>query len=217
MPSRMIREGLLDSERYWSCTIEARELFFHITLLADDFGCVSMSPALIGRRCFDVRPTAEKMARLITQLCDADLLRQYQSGGSTYAFIPRFGQRLRRFTLKHPRPPDEVISGDKRALKLFNRINENNQSMSDDEPSHDGHSAAEEKGREVEGKRKEVEVKVKPVDNSGQPKIKPDEIREGKTYAQWLIELAIPIKAGWSAAEAKLAVDQILDSRKANA
>lgn len=167
MPGRLIREGLLDSERYWSVSIEARELFVHLVLLADDFGCLSLAPTFIGRRCFESRPTTEKLARLLSQLVDADLIRQYQSGPLTYAFIPRFGQRLRRFTLKHPRPPIETLSGDERAIKLFSIINDKNQAMPDIEPSSAGHPSYEEKrSRSRTEKEVEVELKAGAVDNS---------------------------------------------------
>lgn len=210
MPGRLIREGLLDSERYWSCTIEARELFVHLVLLADDFGCISLSPAFIGRRCFDQRPTTEKLAKLIIQLCDADLIRQYQSESLNYAFIPRYGQRLRRFTLKHPHPPEVVIFGDERAIKLFSAINKNNQTLSDGCQADDGHTAAEEKGSRREEKGKEVKTPP-PVDNLAKVKTDLDTI-QGKTYSQWLKHFGIAIQAGWTTADAKLAVEKALSS-----
>lgn len=212
MPGRLIREGLLDSERYWSVSIEARELFVHLALLADDFGCLSMAPTFIGRRCFESRPTTEKLARLVAQLVDADLVRQYQSNGLTFAFIPRFGQRLRRFTLKHPRPPIEVLSGDERAIKLFSIINAQNQALPDREPTDAGHPAAEEKGSRKEEKGSEVNAAV---DNFTKPvirtNVKPDlEMIQGKTYSQWLKDLNIQIQPSWTGADAKLAVDKAL-------
>jgi hypothetical protein len=73
MPNRLIREALLDSGRYWSVTIEARQLFWHLMLLADDFGCVSLAPVFIRRRCFDDSPCTEKVNVLLGQLADADL------------------------------------------------------------------------------------------------------------------------------------------------
>lgn len=210
MPGRLIREGLLDSERYWGCTIEARELFTHIILLADDFGCINMAPSFIGRRCFDQRPTNEKLARLITQLCDADLIRIYQSDGHTFGFIPRFGQRLRRFTLKHPRPPEVTLFGDERAIKLFSIINAQNQSMPDSSLTLDGHPSSEEKGREEKGKERKLKLNSDlPVDNLA--KVKTDiETIQGKTYSQWLKDLSIAIQPSWTASDAKLAVEKAL-------
>jgi hypothetical protein len=216
----MIREGLLDSERYWSCTIEARELYRHIQLLADDFGCVSMSQAFIGRRCFDQRPTSEKLSRLIIQLCDADLIRQYQVDGVSYAFIPRFGQRLQRFTLKHPKPPESVLQGDERAIDLFKRINNNNQTSADGQQLANRSPTNEEKLK-LKRREEEVEVKTGPVDNSTkvisraqvQIQNRLAENIQGKTYGQWLKDLSIEIKPSWTAADAKLAVDQALAAK----
>jgi hypothetical protein len=122
MPNRVVREGLLDSGRYWSATIEARQLFMHLMLLADDFGCVSLAPAFVRRRCFDDGPAQEKIDRLITQLMDADLIRVYDHEGARYGFIPRFGQRLKRMTLKHPEPPAAILEGDEEAQEKFQEI-----------------------------------------------------------------------------------------------
>jgi hypothetical protein len=77
MPSRLIRESLLDSERYWSVTIEARQMYLHMLLLADDFGCISVSPTFLRRRCFNDSPSHERIAKLLNELNDADLIRLY--------------------------------------------------------------------------------------------------------------------------------------------
>lgn len=172
MPNRIIRESLLDSPRYWSCTIEARELFFHLMLLADDFGCVSLAPAFLRRRCFETPPTNEKLAGFLGQLCDGDLLRRYEESGQAYAFIPRFKQRLQRFTLKHPKPPKEVLEGDDAAMQLFSSIKDGRrqatagqqlpiglptvgQQLPNGSPTNEVEvevKRREEKGREAEGK-----------------------------------------------------------------
>ncbi|MCW5625790.1 MAG: hypothetical protein KIT73_13850 [Burkholderiales bacterium] len=124
MPTRMVREGLLDSERYWSVTIEARQLFFHLMLLADDLGCVSLAPVFLRRRCFDDRPSNEKVDMLLQQLQDADLLRIYEHEEARYGFIPRFRQRIQLRKLKHPAPPVALLQGDPDAQeKLFSFSN----------------------------------------------------------------------------------------------
>jgi hypothetical protein len=122
MPSRLIRESLLDSERYWSVTIEARQMYLHMLLLADDFGCISVSPTFLRRRCFNDSPSHERIAKLLNELNDADLIRLYDHDRACFAFIPRFRQRLQRNTLKHPTPPDWALEGDEHAKQLFNGI-----------------------------------------------------------------------------------------------
>lgn len=115
MPARVIRDGILDSDRYWSCTIEARQTFMHLLLLADDLGMVNIAPTFIRRRCFDDRPDDTKIARLLCELSDADLIRVYEHNGARYAFIPRFQQRVRFKKAKHPIPPRELYADDEDA------------------------------------------------------------------------------------------------------
>lgn len=123
MPNRIIRESLLDSDRYLGVDEGAQLLFTHLLLLADDFGCLSLAPAFIGRRCFVNRPPDERLNSLIDQLAVADLIRIYEHRGARYAFIPRFRQRLKRETLKNPQPPDELLVDDFDAQEKFRRLN----------------------------------------------------------------------------------------------
>lgn len=122
MPTRMIREGLLDSERYARVSDAARLLFVHLMLLADDFGCVSVSATFLRRRCFYDSPSDERIARLICELVDVDLIRTYEIDRACLAFIPKFRQRLYRSTLKHAMPPESLYKDDLDALEKFNEI-----------------------------------------------------------------------------------------------
>jgi hypothetical protein len=124
MPTRMIRESMLDSHRYASLGDPAKLLFVHILLLADDFGCVSVSPTFLRRRAFYNSPTNEHIAKLLGELTDADLIRCYEADGAQLAFIPRFRQRLQRENLKHAQPPLALLQGDQQAIDKFNKINE---------------------------------------------------------------------------------------------
>lgn len=135
MPTRMIREGLLDSARYWSVSSDARQLFFHLLLIADDFGCCSAAPVYLRRRCFADVPGADRIARLLTELSDVDLIRLYTAKDASFLFIPRFGQRLRRMTLKHPRPVDNLLEGDDDAIEKFRNINGHTLKMTDTRPT----------------------------------------------------------------------------------
>jgi hypothetical protein len=124
MPSRVIREGLLDSQRYWSVAIEARQLFWHLMLVADDFGLMSLAPIFIRRRCFVDAPSDEKLDKLIAELHDADLLRVYEVEAARYGFIPRFQQTLRTDKAKCPMPPAQLFQDDRRAVEKFQRNKE---------------------------------------------------------------------------------------------
>lgn len=124
MPNRIIRESLLDSARYAGLTNEAKLLFFHMLLLADDFGCIGVSETFLRRRAFYDMPTGQKIAKLLNELVDVDLVRTYEAQQAVYAFIPRFRQRLQRNTLRHPKPPESLIIGDEQAIEKFNEIKE---------------------------------------------------------------------------------------------
>jgi hypothetical protein len=152
MPSRVVREGLLDSQRYWSVTIEARQLFWHLMLLADDLGCVSLAPAFVRRRCFDDGPAPDRVNLLLGQLSDADLVRMYEADGARYGFIPRFAQRLKRMTLRHPEPPVSLIEDDQEAREKFKRIKTESKKPAASLPPHGSQAAAL--------RRPEVEVEV---------------------------------------------------------
>jgi len=145
MPNRVIRDSILDSERYWSVPIEARELYRHLQLLADDLGCVSLAPVLVRRRCFNSAPPQSTIDQLLQLLWDANLVLIYEVDGARYGYIPRFGQRLRRMYLRHPKPPQQFYENDAEALEKFNKIKGNHLNLSDTCLTSDGHLSAESK------------------------------------------------------------------------
>lgn len=120
----MVRGDLLDSDRYWGVGIEARQLFMHLLLLADDLGCVPVGATFLRRRAFNDSPSDQKIAKLLGELGDMDLIRLYDHERACFAFIPRFRQRLQRVTPKHPQPPAALLEGDEDAKEKFNEINE---------------------------------------------------------------------------------------------
>ena len=122
MPTRMVRDTLLDSHHYALLSTEAKLLYIHLLLLADDLGCVGVSETFLRRRAFHDAPTGQKIAALLTELADADMIRCYDKDRACYAFIPRFRQRLQRSTLKHPHPPESLYQDDQHAKDLFNKI-----------------------------------------------------------------------------------------------
>ena len=148
VPNRVIREALLDSDGYWSVTIEARQLFFHLLLLADDLGCISLAPVLLRRRCFDSPPTTQKIDKLLGELVDADLIRRYTSNSDPLAFIPKFRQRLQRIYAKYPIPPESLYYDDKHAKKLFSKIKKDEPDTTVGQPLPNGSPTNESNRRE---------------------------------------------------------------------
>lgn len=162
MPSRIIREGLLDSQRYWSVTIEARQLFVHLMLLADDFGLVSLAPVFIRRRAFSDAPPQSKVDQLIGELVHVDLLRTYEVEQARYGFVPRFRQILRIEKARHPMPPDDLFSDDVHAREKFLKnkdkfTNLHSRRTADDRQMHSGRmpEVKRSEGKGTESKRSE--------------------------------------------------------------
>lgn len=122
MPNRIIREALLDSHRYAELSTEAKLLFHHLLLLADDFGCINVGESFLRRRAFYDGPSGQKIAKLLTELIDTDLVRTYEVNRACYAFIPRFRQKLQTMKLKHPEPPSALVQDDEDAVKKFRQI-----------------------------------------------------------------------------------------------
>ena len=108
MPNRMIRSDLLDSERYWNCSAEARCLYISILLSADDTARCQGSEYFLRTRCLANTVPASRITKLVAELVDEDLIRLYQCGGAQFIFVPRFKQRLRYVNSRHPAPPNEI-------------------------------------------------------------------------------------------------------------
>ena len=108
MPTRMIRADILDSERFWRCTAEARCMYFSILLCADDTARCQGSEYFLRTRCMANTVPASRIPKLLAELVDEDLIRLYQCGDAQFIFVPRFRQRLRYVNSKHPAPPNEI-------------------------------------------------------------------------------------------------------------
>ena len=109
MPDRLIRDELLNSERYWSVSDEAKLLYIHLILSADDTARYSGKNFTLRTRCFSGRGMeTNRMEILLTELVDQDLIRLYFVEEERFIFIPRFKQRLRYYNSKYPDPPIQI-------------------------------------------------------------------------------------------------------------
>ncbi len=109
MPDRVLRDELLTSERYWSVSIEAQRLFIHLLLVVDDTARFSGKNYTLRTACFPGQQVdPDKLERLLTELCDVDLVRLYHVNDDRYVFVPRFRQRLRFSKSRYPEPPKQI-------------------------------------------------------------------------------------------------------------
>lgn len=109
MPDRIIRDELLTSERYWNVSDEAKLLYIHLLISADDTARYTGKNFSLRTRCFPGRSMESvRMETLLTELVDQDLIRLYEVDKERFVFIPRFKQRLRFINSKYPEPPNQI-------------------------------------------------------------------------------------------------------------
>ncbi len=113
MPSRTIRDTVLDSERYHACPVESRLLFLELLLCADDYALVPIGEVFLRRHTTACEgKTTAQIAGFLTPLMEHDLIRPYTSErGGRFAFIPRFDNRPRALKPKWPLPPQGLDDG----------------------------------------------------------------------------------------------------------
>jgi hypothetical protein len=93
MPDRVIRDDMLDSDRYLGLSSDtARMLFVHFVLVADDLGNAEASDLFIRRRLLPHGTTNSAIATLLSELGDMDLVRVYeQSAVSSATSLHKIG------------------------------------------------------------------------------------------------------------------------------
>ena len=120
MPGRVIRESLIDSDRWLSLPDHACRLAYLICLLtADTLGNMEASPGQLKRSWRRIEPEIDdrRVAEICTAMQQNDLVRPYVVEGKRYLHIPRFKQYPRYITNVHPRPPRDIE--DSRISKLL--------------------------------------------------------------------------------------------------
>jgi hypothetical protein len=143
MPNRIIRDAVLDSDKYDALPIEARLAFFEMLLRADDYGLIPLAHLWLRRHCpvFDGR-SVDFADSVISSLADQDLVRVYVHDGKRFAFIPQFGNRPQAIAPKYPVPPASLTGGAieeaqtraKNLARSLKRQSDINQRVSEFEP-----------------------------------------------------------------------------------
>lgn len=107
MPSRILREGLLDSDAVGEVSIGAEALFVRLLLLADDFGRYDARVSVVCRRAFVNRRSVDEhmTGEWLTELHEAGLVAVYEVAGKQFLEILNFRQRTRASGSKYPARP----------------------------------------------------------------------------------------------------------------
>lgn len=106
MPSRIIRDGLIDSETVAGLHDRTFRLFVHLLLTADDYGLVAICYGPIKRAAPMMDDwSRELVAKMLDELIDAGLLLPYEIDGKRYAAIAKWRSAINSVRPKHPMPP----------------------------------------------------------------------------------------------------------------
>lgn len=114
MPDRIVRDELLESEKWLSLKDNADRLAFVALLLrADSLGNFSAEPFRLMRmwRDFGINSVA-LVAKTLSELADHDLVRLYKAEEKPLLHVPRFNQRTRY--LKRVFPPSPWTSDEQK-------------------------------------------------------------------------------------------------------
>ena len=116
MPARMLREGILTSERIASLNWAEEVFYRRLMSVVDDYGRYYATPMLLRAACYPLQlnkvsdPDIEKW---IAGCATAALVRVYSAkDGKRYLELLDFRQRVRASVSKFPQPPDECQTDD---------------------------------------------------------------------------------------------------------
>jgi hypothetical protein len=105
MPNRIVRDGILTSERV-DMLSEAEELFFRrLMSVVDDYGKYSANPKLLLSACYPLRTTTKTLAEINLYLAaceEVGLLKIYKIKETAFLELIDFRQRLRVMVSKWP-------------------------------------------------------------------------------------------------------------------
>lgn len=106
MPNRILREGIIESERVDQLSSEAEVFYRRLHSVVDDFGRYYSKPELLRARCFPLRLDRVKNEHITAWLGEcvkAKLLRMHQSG---VLELLDFNQQIRAKKSKYELPGD---------------------------------------------------------------------------------------------------------------
>jgi hypothetical protein len=108
VPDRYLREALLSSERWNSCSLDAQNLYMRLLLLADDYGVFDGREGIIAQKGYMFR---RDDALPLEELHRAGLIVRYTNAGRPYLALTQWGEGLRG-RRRFPAPPVNVDQPD---------------------------------------------------------------------------------------------------------
>ena len=112
MPERILRPGILTSERVNRLDWEQEVFYRRLMSVVDDFGRFDARPSILRAALYPLAVERVREANVQRSLaaCEAaGLVRLYSSSGKAFLELADFRQRMRAKTSKYPPPPDNVM------------------------------------------------------------------------------------------------------------
>lgn len=124
MPNRIVREGILSSERVCSLRWPAEVFYRRLLSVADDHGRFHAVPTLVRSACYPLqidKVSDSDIGKWISECEEAGLVRVYPaSDGKRYLQIVNFGQQMRSKS-KFPEPLEASDSNCAQVISIANR------------------------------------------------------------------------------------------------
>jgi len=98
MPNRLLKEGIVDSERINSLSSDAEVCFYRLLVVSDDLGRMDARTAILRARCFPLKEQSSinsKIEMWLSELVKAGLVIRYFVEGRPYLQIMNWDQRVR--------------------------------------------------------------------------------------------------------------------------
>ncbi len=110
MPTRVVREGILTSERVNSLSPHAELFYRRLMSVVDDYGRFSANLTLLRASCYPLKLDSVKEDSIKKHLAEAEgagLIVLYTVAGKAYLEMQDFGQRVQSKS-KFPEPPEGI-------------------------------------------------------------------------------------------------------------
>jgi hypothetical protein len=111
MPTRLIREGILDSDAVNSLSWPAEVFYRRLMSVVDDFGRFDGRPSVLRSRLYPLKVDKVREAdisRWIAECETAGLIALYAVTGKPYILFGKLGEPRAKES-KYPSPPDDVV------------------------------------------------------------------------------------------------------------
>ncbi|MFA5089387.1 MAG: hypothetical protein WC552_10185 [Candidatus Omnitrophota bacterium] len=121
MPNRILREGILASERMARLSWAEEVFYRRLMSVVDDFGRYDGRPAIIRAACYPLalnKATEADIGKWILATVEAGLVSVYSVDGREYIQLLNFRQQTRAKRSKFPAPPEEKTADAQQAHSI---------------------------------------------------------------------------------------------------